>query len=91
MTTKDKLLHALTAYDRRQSAKRSYNVHALNLYFERVDSVCADIDNGVELRQAICAGFNDRLLDVCLRAVGLPVSTVEEARGKGGYTPTVKS
>lgn len=73
-----RLTHALTEYDRKQSKKRFYNPYALGQYLLRLDSVCEDIEQGAEPRQAILAAFNDRLLDVCLRALKLPISTNDE-------------
>lgn len=86
MTTKDKLIHTLTAYDQKQSTKRGYNPYALGQYFQRIDEIIADIDAGAAPRQAIIAGFSGRLADACLRAVGLPASTDQENRGGYVYT-----
>lgn len=85
------LVHALTEYDRKQSRKRGYNPHALGIYFQRLDDICADIDAGADVRAAIVAGFSDRLVDSCLRALKLPITTNDEALyGAMVYTP-VKS
>lgn len=87
---KDKLVHALTEYDRKQSTKRGYNRHALGIYFQRIDEVCADIENGAEPRAAIMAGFSGRVADACLRALGLPLSTDSESRGGSWcYAPVI--
>ncbi len=86
MTTKDKLIHALTAYDQKQSTKRGYNPYALGQYFQRIDEIIADIDAGADPRQAITAGFSGRLADAALRAIGLTATTDQE--NKGGYTYT---
>jgi len=88
MTTEEirfKLRHALTAYDRRQSKRKYYNRYALGQYFQRMDSVCADIDKGASPRQALIRGFNDRLLDVCLKAIGEPKFTKEETYNETVY------
>lgn len=91
-TIKDKLIHAVTQYDRKQSTKRGYNPHALGIYFEWIDEVCADIERGAPIRESVMAGFNDRLLDVCLRALGLPACTEKEAlNGPVCYTPSVET
>jgi len=82
---KDTLIHAVTAYDRKQSTRRGYNPYALGQYFQRIDEVCLDIEAGAEPRAALMAGFNDRLLDVLLKAAGLPVSTRPELDAKGGW------
>lgn len=81
MEIKFKLMQALTAYDRRQSKTKHWNPNALGIYFQRVNEVCADIAAGAKVRDAILAGFNDRVLDVCLRAVGQPEATRAEAQG----------
>lgn len=87
MTTKEKLIHAVTAYDRKQSKKRGYNPHALGIYFQRIDEICADIERGADVRKALCAGLSDRLLDHCLKALELPVSTVTESQSSYIYNP----
>jgi len=79
MNTKDKLVHALTAYDRRRSNKRDYNAWALAGYLERLDMVMERVDSGCDLRVAIMQGFSDRLQDVCLKAVGLPLNAYTHA------------
>ena len=89
MTTKDKILHAVTELDRRASTRKGHNPHALGIYFQRVDEICADIDNGADPRAAILAGFSGRVADACLKALNLPLSTTEEARGgRLYYSPT---
>ena len=89
MNTKDTLIHAVTEFDRRASTRKGRNPHALGIYFQRVDEVCADIDNGADPRAAILAGFSGRVADTCLKALGLPLSTTEEARsGRLYYSPT---
>ena len=81
MKIKDLLIHALTDYDRKQSKKRGYNPHAPGIYFQRIDEVCADIERGTKPRAALLAGFQDRLLDVCLVAIGEPKFTQAEKDG----------
>lgn len=89
MKTKDILIHAVTAFDRRASTRKGHNPYALGQYFQRVDDICADIDNGADPRAAILAGFSGRVADACLRALNLPISTNEEARsGRLYYSPT---
>jgi hypothetical protein len=91
MTIKDKILHAVTEFDRRASTRKGHNPHALSIYFERVAQICEDIDNGADEREAILAGFSGRVADACLKAIGLPISTTEEARsGRVYYSPTAK-
>jgi len=87
MTIHDTLLHALTEYDRKQSSKRGYNMYALPQYIGRLHDIDADLAQGADLRAALTAAFCGRLLDVCLKAVGLPKSTDGEQRGGVVYTP----
>lgn len=82
---KAKLIHALTAYDRKQAGKRGYNHFALGQYFQRVDLICADVDNGATPRAAILAGFSGRLADVALRVISEAISTREECQSGSLY------
>lgn len=82
---RDTLIHAVTAYDRKESTKRGYNRNALGIYFNRIDDICADIDAGADPRQAIVAGLSGRLVDHCLRALGLGVASDAEAKGAGAW------
>jgi hypothetical protein len=92
MNTHDKLIAALTAYDRKQSTKRDYNHYALAQYFARVDDVHADIAAGASVRAALVAAFCGRLLDVCLKAVGESKSTDDDQRLKSlSYRPATRS
>lgn len=70
---RDKLIHAVTAYDRRRYGRRGYNVCALAQYLRGVEDALHLMDNGEATRDALQQVFNDRLLDVCLRAIGEPV------------------
>lgn len=89
---KAKLVHALTDYDSKQSKKRGYNPHALGIYFQRIDEVCTDVENGQLARAALLNGFSDRLLDVCLVAIGEPKFTADEATAAPvAYQPFVSS
>ena len=78
MKTKDKILHAVTGFDRRASTRKGHNPHALGIYFQRVDEICADIDKGADPRAAIMAGFSGRVADACLKALNLPISTANK-------------
>lgn len=91
MTAKDKLIHALTQYDVKQSKKRGYNPYALGIYFQRIDEVCADVERGADIRKAINAGFSGRLADCALRALGLPITTEAESISSPFYNPVTKS
>lgn len=72
------LTHAVTQYDRKQEGKRGYNRYALPQYLAAVHSVEEQVSKGASRRCAIVSNFCGRLLDVCLKAVGEPVSTREE-------------
>lgn len=89
MNTKDKLISALTEYDRKASRRAGYNHYALAQYLERADAIMADIEAGADMRAAILAGFRGELVDCCLMAVGLPASTREENQDRSWvYQPT---
>ena len=77
---KAQLIHAATAYDRRRSTRKGYNIYALAQYFTRIDDCLEDMRNGASPRAAIGAGFNDQLRDALLKAIGEPALTVEETR-----------
>lgn len=88
---KRKLIHALTQYDCKQSLNVHYNPYALGIYFQRVDEVCNDIENGKSPREALLAGFSDRVLSVCLKSIGeKPFTKEEKEKGSLLYTPTKK-
>jgi hypothetical protein len=75
---KTKLVHVVTEYDRKQEAKRGFNRYALAQYLQALDCVGNDIKAGYNLRDAFVNNFCGRLLDVLLRAVGEPKSTLCE-------------
>jgi len=87
MNIRERLISAVTAYDARQAKGKYWNPHALPIYFERVDDVMADIAKGATLRAALCAGFSDRLLDHCLKAMGEKPFTRDELGHSICYTP----
>lgn len=78
MTTQQKLCSALTEWDRRQSAKRFWNPHALGIYFKRLEAVMVLVERGASWREAACCGFNDRLLSYLLKSMGEPDFTAAE-------------
>lgn len=84
---KNKLISAVTQFDTKASKRPGYNHHALGIYFQRVDDVCADIEAGAAPRAAIVAGFSGRLADFVLKSVGLEKTTDAEARGGYVYRP----
>lgn len=69
MTDRDKLIHAVTDYDRKQRNKAGYNPNALGQYFLAVDEAIAVSKRNKPLQEALADYFNDRLLDVCLKAI----------------------
>jgi hypothetical protein len=83
MNTHDKLVHALTAHDRKQAGKPSYNPYALGQYFARIEDIDKDIAAGANVRDALTAAFCGRLLDVALKAVGESKSTIDEQQNRG--------
>ncbi len=96
MNTRDTLHSALTQFDAKELARtkgsraKGYNPNALGIYFARVDDICADVENGADLRSAIVAGFTGRVQSVCLKACGLDRATPDESTGRGGawhYVP----
>jgi hypothetical protein len=76
------LVHAVTEYDRKESTKKYYNHYALGQYLIRIEQVEEDIASGTAVRAALLAGFNGRLLDHVLKAVGEPKFTTEEMRSQ---------
>lgn len=86
------LVHAVTAYDRKQSTKRDYNVYALGQYLARVNDVVADIEAGANVFDAINAGFNGPLLRHVVKTVAkarpdLPPATMPKQEGAWTYKP----
>ena len=78
-----KIVHALTAYDRRQAGHKGYNPYALGQYFQAVERTFEDegVKAGEGLRGSILRNFCGKVADVCLKAVGESPATVEELRG----------
>lgn len=78
MNIKDKLISAATQYDEKQSKKKYYNPYALGIYFQTIDSVMIDIENGFTPRQALIRRMCDRFLTHMLKSIGEPDFTREE-------------
>ena len=81
---KDKLVHAVTAYDIAQERKaarnpRAYHNHyALGQYLLRVDDIMADIEAGATPADAVRAGFTPGpLRKACFKALGIPYEASE--------------
>ena len=66
------LIHAATRYDAKEAKKAHYNKWALPQYFARINEICADIEKGANVRDAVIAAFNGRLLRDCLKQLNLP-------------------
>jgi hypothetical protein len=80
------LAHAVTEYDRKQkdradACKDTYNPYALPQYLAGVINAVERINAGADLREAVKGSFHGRLLDVCLKALGLPAASRNELRG----------
>lgn len=69
MDTKDRIVAALTEYDRRQSTRRGYNHYALGHYLGALQEAEKLVDDGQSWSDALPQVFCDRVLDVCLRAI----------------------
>lgn len=75
-----KLTHAVTDHDRKLMRRKGWNSYAIAHYLRGVQEVESAVDGGMDLRKALTHNFCGRLLDVCLKAVGLPESTDAEQR-----------
>ena len=74
-----RLVHAVTRYDRQQAQRKGYNCYALGQYLAAIECVTEMAKwPDTNLRLALIAHFNGRLLDVVLKACDLPKSTREE-------------
>lgn len=75
------LIHAVTAYDRRQQGKPGYNIYALPQYLGAVKRIAETHEETGDVRGAILAHTHGRLANACLKAVGEPPMTREEIHG----------
>ena len=78
MNTIDTLRHAATAYDRRRSKSKNYNIYALAQYLTRLDACAECVAAGQSWREALVQGFNDRLRDSLLNALGEAPTSITE-------------
>jgi hypothetical protein len=83
MTLRDKLLHELTEYDRKESTKRGYNRNALGIYMEALNSAMEHIDAGKDIRKVLVGHFCGRLLTKMLKAAGCAPDTKADQMGSG--------
>jgi hypothetical protein len=65
-----KLFNSVTEYDRKQSTKKYYNVHALGHYARMLQKIRHLTDKGHDIRSAIVVCSCDRLRDVMLKSIG---------------------
>ena len=84
MNAREKLVTAVTRFDRRQmdkaarSPRAHYNIFALAQYLHRVDDVMRDVAAGAPVDAAIEAGFTPGpLRNACLKACGFAASKAE--------------
>jgi len=87
MNTRDKLVHAVTAFDRAQEAKATknprhyYNHYALPQYLGAVARVADDIEAGAAVDEAIIAAMHGPLRTACLKACGFKANHVPARHG----------
>lgn len=77
---RNKLSSALIQYDEKQRKKKGYNRNAIALYLQALDRAVDDVAAGESVRRALCLNFTGRLLDVLLKSIGEPISTINEQR-----------
>jgi len=80
MTDHQKIVHAFTEHDRKESKKNYYNPYALAQYCAAGQRVELYVKAGYPLRDAVICCFSGRLADAILRSVKLPVTTKDEAK-----------
>lgn len=69
LPVRDRLVHALTAYDRKQSVRRGYNMHALSLYFMALDNAAELVSQGHTWPTALSEVFEGPVLKAALKAL----------------------
>jgi len=70
-TYRVEIVHALTAYDIRQSKKRFYNPYALGLYMQALERADELVAEGKSMRYALVKSFTGPLLRAVGKAVGI--------------------
>lgn len=83
MTLHDKLIHAITEYDRQESTKRGYNPNALGIMLGALHSADEYIAQGKDVRAVLCGHFTGRLLSRLLKVAGCEPMTKADAIGSG--------
>lgn len=73
------IVHALTAYDRKQSTKKFYNPYALGIYFKALEEAEQLVAKGKSYEDALALHFTDRLLTPVLKAL----KTAQDKSNKG--------
>ena len=66
-----KLVHALTAYDRKQESKRGHNIWALGIYFNALEDFKEYRAKGDTTDRALEKCYNGRLLTALQKALKL--------------------
>ena len=69
LPVRDRVVHALTAYDRKQSTRRGYNMHALSLYFMALDNAAELVSKGQTWPTALSEVFEGPVLKATLKAL----------------------
>lgn len=85
------LIHVATRHDAKEAKKAHHNKWALSQYFARIDDICADIEKGANVRDAVIAAFTGRLLRNCLKQLNLPeLKDGEHTKRAWFYVPASK-
>jgi hypothetical protein len=61
-------LHYDTKLARTEAKRGRVNIYRIAIILKAIDNAATDMKAGSDLRAALCANFNDRLLDVMLKA-----------------------
>ena len=68
-TIKEKLIQAVTEYDRKDAQKRGQDCFLLGCYIDGVNDICDNIESGMNICPAIAAVFDEFLTDFCMKAI----------------------
>ncbi len=75
-----RIFNRLCDYNRRAAKRKGYSPYAMAHYCKALTNTQQHCDNGADLRVALLNCFCGRLLNHCLKVVGLETSTREEQR-----------
>ena len=84
----DTLRHVLVEHDRAESRRAAYNIYALGIYMEALQSAMRFIEAGADVREVVIGHFNGRILAKCLKNLRLAPATDREENGGGWSRPT---